>query len=87
MTSQEFMNISVGISALVLTGFLSYAAFNLSKTLKKFDTIADRLEGITKDVEEFKDFIKYGATHLKNIIVKKAADTFADTPKRKKLKK
>lgn len=55
-------------------GFVSYAAFNLSKTLKKLTSILEKVDDITKDVDELKNFIKYGILALKSMLVRKGGD-------------
>lgn len=52
-------------------GFVSYAAFSLSKTLKELTSILERVDDITKDVDELKNHIKDGILYLKNILLKK----------------
>ncbi len=74
MSSLNFLYYSLGIGFLILVGFLSYAAFNLSQTLKKSTSILDKVDDITKDVDDLKNVIKHGTQYLMNIFVKKGGD-------------
>ncbi len=74
MESQNFINYSVGIGFLILVGFLSYAAFTLSRTLNKFTSILTKADSLAKDVEDFKNFIKQGISYLTGLVVKKGGD-------------
>lgn len=75
MVSLNFLYYSLGIGFLVLVGFLSYSAFNLSKTLKELDSILVKVDDMAKDAEELKNFIKSGIFYLKELLVKKGGDT------------
>ena len=74
MTSQDILYYSLAIGFLILVGFVSYAAFSLSKTLKKLTSILEKVDDITKDVDELKNFIKYGILALKNMLVEKGGE-------------
>ena len=74
MTSQDFLFYSLGIGFLILVGFLSYAAFNLSQTLKKSTSILEKVDDITKDVDDLKNVIKHGIQYLMNLFTKKGGD-------------
>lgn len=74
MTSQDFLFYSVGVGFLILVGFLSYAAFNLSQTLKKSTSILEKVDDITKDVDDLKNVIKHGIKYLMNLFTKKGGD-------------
>lgn len=74
MLSQNFLYYSLGIGFLVLVGFLSYAAFSLSKTLKRLTSILEKADALAKDADELRDFIKTGILYLKNMIFKKGGD-------------
>lgn len=75
MTSLDFLNFSVGVGFLVLVGFLSYAAFNLSGTLKKLTSILNKIDDIAKDADELKNFIKEGILNIKSLFAKKGGDS------------
>lgn len=53
---------------------MSYAAFNLSQTLKKTTSILEKVDAITKDVDELRNIIKQGILYLMNIFSKKGGD-------------
>lgn len=55
-------------------GFVSYAAYNLSRTLKELTSILEKIDDITKDVDELKNHIKNGILYLKNMLVRKGGD-------------
>ncbi len=71
MNSYDLLNYSLAIGFLVLVGFVSYSAFNLSNTLKELTSILEKVDAIAKDAEELKDFIKKGIIYLKDMFVKK----------------
>lgn len=48
-------------------GFLSYAAFNLSQTLKESTSILRKVDDIAKDAEDLKNAIKGGIQFLINM--------------------
>jgi len=73
-SSQDFLFFALGIGFLILVGFLSYAAYNIAQTFKQSTSILIKVDDITKDVEDFKDFIKYGILYLKDIIFKKGGE-------------
>lgn len=56
---------------MILVGFLSYAAFSLSKTLKELTSILVKVDDIAKDAEELKNYIKNGIIYLKSMFVNK----------------
>ena len=74
MVSLNVLYYSLAIGFLILVGFLSYAAFNLSKTLKELASILIKVDDVAKDAEELKNFIKNGILYLKEIFVKKGGD-------------
>jgi hypothetical protein len=74
MTSLNFLYYSLGIGFLILVGFLSYAAFSLSRSLKNLTSILSKVDDVAKDAEELKNYIKQGILYLKNLIVKKGGD-------------
>lgn len=71
MTSQDLLNYSVSSGFLILVGFVSYAFYNLSQTLKESTSILTKVDDITKDVESLKDIIKNGILYLVSIFKKK----------------
>lgn len=71
MNTQDFFYFSVGIGFLVLVGFLSYAAFSLSKTLKKLTSILIKVDDVAKDAEDLKNTIKLGILNLMSMFLKK----------------
>jgi hypothetical protein len=71
MVSLDFLYYALGIGFLILVGFLSYAALNLSKALKEITSILIKVDDFAKDAEELKNFIKYGLTKLKELFEKK----------------
>lgn len=70
----DFLYYSLGIGFLVLVVFLSYAALNLSQTLKRLTSILVKVDDITKDFGDLKDFIKSGIFYLKDLFTKKGGD-------------
>lgn len=74
MNSQDILYYSLAAGFLILVGFVSYAAFNLSRTLKELTSILARVDDITKDVEEFKNYIKQGIFYLKSLFTKKGGE-------------
>lgn len=57
-----------------MVGFLSYAAFSLSKTLKRLNSILIKVDDVASDAEELKNFLKSGIIYLKDMFVKKGGD-------------
>ena len=76
MDSLNVLYYSLSIGFLVLVGFLSYAAFNLSKTLKELTSILVKIDDITKDVEDLKNLIKDGIIYLRNMIFKRGVKKY-----------
>lgn len=74
MNSQDILYYSLAAGFLILVGFVSYAAFNLSHTLKELTSILQRIDDITKDVEEFKNYIKQGILYLKSMFTRKGGE-------------
>lgn len=74
MVSLNFLYYSLGIGFLILVGFLSYAAFSLSRSLKNLTSILAKVDDVAKDAEELKNYIKQGILYLKNLFVKKGGD-------------
>ena len=74
MGSQDFLNYSVALGFLILVGFLSYAAFNLSKALKKTTSILTKVDDVAKDVDDLKNGIKSGILTLISMFIKKGGD-------------
>ncbi|MEK7470656.1 MAG: hypothetical protein AAB622_01490 [Patescibacteria group bacterium] len=74
MAPQDFLFYSLGIGFLILVGFLSYAAYNLSITLKELTSILTKVDDIAKDAEDLKNYIKNGIQFLINMFVKKGGD-------------
>lgn len=71
MASQDFLFYSLGAGFLILVGFFSYSAYNLSKSLKETTSILRKVDDITKDVESLKDVIKNGILYLLSMFNKK----------------
>ncbi len=71
MDSVNFLHYSIGTGFLVLVGFISYAFYNLSKSLKETTSILTKVDDITKDVESLKDIIKSGILYLVSMFTKK----------------
>lgn len=74
MMSQNFLYYSLGVGFLILVGFLSWAAFSLSKTLKKLTSILEKADDLAKDADDLKNYAKSGILYLVNMFVKKAGD-------------
>lgn len=72
MSSFDFLSYSVGIGFLVLVGFVSYSALSLSKTLKQLTSILEKVDDITKDVDEVKNLIKGGVMALVSVFLNKS---------------
>ena len=71
MTPQDFLFYSLGIGFLILIGFLSYAAFSLSQTLKNLTSILVKIDDIAKDADDLKNKIKLGILNLMSMFLKK----------------
>jgi len=74
MISQNFLYYSIGIGFLVLVGFLSWAAFSLSKTLRKLTSILEKVNDVAKDADNLKNYTKTGILYLVNMFVKNGGD-------------
>jgi hypothetical protein len=74
MVSLNFLYFSLGIGFLILVGFLSYAAFSLSKSLKKLTSILVKVDDVAKDADDLKNYVKQGISYLMNMFVKKGGD-------------
>lgn len=75
MTSQDFFYYALGIGFLILVGFLSYAAYNLSLTLKELTPILKKLGDLTKDIDNLKNYAKTGILFLTNLFTKKGGES------------
>ena len=64
MDSTNFLNYSIAVGFLVLVVFISYAFYNLAKSLKEATAILSKVDSITKDVESLKDVVKSGILYL-----------------------
>jgi len=64
MDSTNFLNYSIAGGFLVLVVFISYAFYNLAKSLKEATAIFSKVDSITKDVESLKDVVKSGILYL-----------------------
>lgn len=71
MISLNFLYYSLGIGFLVLVGFLSFAAYSLSESLKKISSILVKVDDVAKDAENLKDLIKNGVIYLMGMFTKK----------------
>ena len=69
MVSQDFLFYSLGIGFLILVGFVSYAAYNLSLTLKELTSILTKVDDIAQDAEDLKNYIKKGIMSFLNLFV------------------
>jgi hypothetical protein len=74
VASYDFFFYSLGIGFLVLVGFLSYAALNLSQTLKELTSILVKVDDIAKDADDLKNNIKLGILNLMSMFLKKGGD-------------
>jgi len=74
MMSLNFLYYSLGIGFLVLVGFVSYAAFNLSRTLKKLTSVLIKVDDVAKDADDLKNLIKSGVLGLVSMFVKKGGE-------------
>lgn len=73
MESINFLHYSLGIGFLLLTGFMSYAFYNLASSFKETTSILKKVDDITKDVESLKDIIKNGILYLLSMFSNKKA--------------
>ena len=71
MESINFLHYSIGAGFLILVGFISYAFYNFSNSLKEVTSILTKVDDITKDVESLKDVIKNGILYLVSMFSKK----------------
>lgn len=71
MSSLDVLYYSLAVGFLVLVGFLSYAAYTLSQTLKRSTSILEKVDDMAKDAEELKNYIKNGILYLKDMFTKK----------------
>ena len=71
MASSDFLYYSLGIGFLILVGFVSYAAFSISKTLNKLTSILIKVDDIANDTDDLKNYIKGGILGLLSMFLKK----------------
>jgi hypothetical protein len=71
MISQNFLYYSLGVGFLILVGFLSWAAFSLSKTLKRLTSILEKADDLAKDADDLKNYAKSGIMYLVNLVIGK----------------
>lgn len=60
VSSQDFLNISLGIGFLVLVGFVSYLCWQLVFTLKSIRRVVENTEDIIRDIRTVKNQLKTG---------------------------
>ena len=56
---------------MILVGFVSYAAFSISKTLNKLTSILIKVDDIANDTDDLKNYIKGGILGLLSMFLKK----------------
>ena len=72
--SQSFLDYSLAIGFLILVGFLSYAAFNLSQSLKELTSILIKVDDVARDADDLKNSIKSGLISLLSMFIKKGGE-------------
>jgi len=60
MITQDVLYLSIAFGFIVLTAFVSFAAFQLAVTLKSLRQVLDSVGDISKDIEAVKNQIKTG---------------------------
>lgn len=74
MTPLNFLYYSLAIGFLILVGFLSYAAFTLSQTLKRLTSVLVKIDDMAKDADDIKNLIKSGVLGLLSMFTKKGGE-------------
>jgi hypothetical protein len=74
MVSQNFLYYALGVGFLILVGFLSWAIFSLSETLKKLTSILVKIDDVAKDADDLKNYVKSGILYLVNMFIKSGGD-------------
>lgn len=78
MTSQDFFFYSVGLSFLILVGFVSYVAYRLAESFKTLTQILQNVDGISadisNDIDKLVDGIKSGFLNLLRIFLRKGGE-------------
>lgn len=74
MTAQDFFYFAFGIGFLVMTGFISFAVYKLSKSLDELTSILTKVDDITTDANELKNIVKNGMIYMKNLVFRKGGD-------------
>lgn len=74
MSSQDILHYSLAIGFIVLVGFLSYAAYSLSQTLKKLTSILTKVDDLAKDADNLKNYLKDGIFKLISMFTKKGGE-------------
>jgi CHASE3 domain sensor protein len=67
-TSKDFLNIALGMSVIVLFGFISWAVYYLVQILRQlfkiFKETRDRITKLDELIKAFKDKIEHSTSHI-----------------------
>jgi len=74
MLSLNLLYFSLAIGFLVFVGFVSYAAYNLSITLKRLTSVLIKVDDVAKDANDLKNLIKSGVLGLLSMFTKKGGE-------------
>jgi hypothetical protein len=74
MLSLNLLYFSLAIGFLILVGFISYAAYNLSITLKRLTSVLVKVDDVAKDADDLKNLIKSGVLGLLSMFTKKGGE-------------
>lgn len=70
MPYQNFFYAALGVGFLILVGFISYAAYQLSLTLKELRFLIEDVDDTARDIQTIKNEIKFGFIKLFGGILK-----------------
>lgn len=71
MSALDFLYLSLAVGFLVLAFFISFAAFQLAKTLVSLRLVLEDIKDTTRDVSRLKNALKLGIFGLLATLIKK----------------
>ncbi len=85
MFSLDFLYYSLGVGFLILIGFLCYAIYHLTQSIKSMNTILNKVDNVTDSIELISNQVKFGLFHLAGRFLKKGGDLVNGKKRRKKV--
>jgi hypothetical protein len=68
LTPLDLLYLALALSALILTVYVSYLAFQTAKTLKEIRPILEDIRDIAEDVRDLKDGVKTSFSSIASLV-------------------